>query len=233
MKGFNKKIKYSSVLFLPDIHAPYHNMDAILWAASLVSKYDVELVVNLGDITDQRAWSRFQQDPDFDNPTVEFIKLQKAMHWLHGLFPNMVIKQGNHDNRILKKAFEVGLPVGIVNSLEALFPFDGWQWYMENDLIINCNILVIHGDECGGNVIQKAQRFGMSVIQGHTHQASLSYVSIFDKTIFGLEGGCLVDTKSSAFRYASKNPKGCWVGVTLLLDGVPVLLPYPGKGKWK
>lgn len=229
---FNKNKKYSSVLFLPDLHMPYHNEDAVEWAASLQATYETDLVVQLGDISDQRSWSRFVKDPDFDNPTLEFSKLVKAGKWLEKLFPSMYILYGNHSIRIIKKAFEVGLPKELVKGLSEIFPYKGWEWGIVEKLIINQDVLAIHGDEMAGTAFQKAKTLGISLVQGHTHKASLSYFNAFDKQIFGAEAGCLVDLTSSAFRYAAKNPTGCWLGVMLLLDGVPVLLPYPGKGNW-
>ena len=229
-----KKRKSESLLVLPDLHVPAHNLPALEWAAGLAEDMKVDTVVQVGDITDQRAWSRFDKDPDFDNPDLEWERTRKAMADLHELFPNMLIIQGNHDGRAIKRAMGVGIPRALVRGLEQEFPYAGWHWHLEPEplqieLANGEGVMFIHGDEMPGTVGLKAAKLGSHLVQGHSHQAKLEYVTMFNKTIWGVEAGCLVDTDSSAFRYTVNNPRKVTLAVVLILDGVPHIIPYPGE----
>jgi len=219
-----------NIMFLPDLHAPAFDYEAVRWAARLVPKFHIDVVVQLGDIADQRIWSRFPADPDFDNPTTELEDLMASMSFLHRLFPDMHILAGNHDGRWIKRAMQAGLPAQLVKALHEIFPYDGWKWHLDNEPLIIDGIAMIHGDEMFGPVGLKASRMGMPLAAGHSHQGRLEYIPMFGRTIWGMECGCLVDEESSAFRYAAKNPRRQWKGVGMSLEGEPHLIPYiPGE----
>ena len=220
------RLKYD-YLFLPDLHIPAIDWKAVEWAARKRDQFKIDKVVQLGDLTDQRIWSRFSHDPDFDNPDREWDMVERDMRRLHKLFPEMTIILGNHDSRIIKKAVEAGLPSQLMRTLSDIFPFKGWEWHTKPEpLVLEQQIAVVHGDELTGAVAHKAQAMGMCLVQGHTHQARLEYVTMFNKTIWGAEAGCLVDVDSSAFRYAQKNPRRQTKSILLTLDSVPLIMPY-------
>ena len=60
-----------NILCLPDLHLPAMDADAVRWAAHMRNELHCDIVVQLGDFADQRIWSRFPADPDFDNPSLE------------------------------------------------------------------------------------------------------------------------------------------------------------------
>jgi len=123
------------------------------------------------------------------------------------------------------RACEANLPRKLVKTLSELFPYDNVHWHMNPEPFVLDNVAFIHGDEMAGNVVQKTKTLGHSLVQGHTHQASLHYVNTFKHQIFGMEVGCLIDGASIAGRYAAKNPMRMWTGVATITDGVPALRP--------
>jgi predicted phosphodiesterase len=225
--------KYHKILVLPDMHAPWVNMKALKQAHQWYKSHKPDLVVCLGDITDQKIWSRWPKDVDDASPTDEFLAAKKCLEQVYKMFPKMTIIRGNHDTRILSKAIEAGLPSQMFNDIDAVFNFKGWTWVPQNDkLIINTNrgpILFVHGDEQGGTVVQKSRILGMSVIQGHTHKVSITYTTTLKGTIFGAEMGCIMDTQSKAAKYAAANPVGSSVGFGVVKYGVPYFIDFrPG-----
>ncbi len=224
---------YNKVLILPDMHAPWVNWGAIEQAHKWAKSHKPDLVIQLGDITDQKIWSRWQKDVDDASPSDEFLAAEKCLKKIHKMFPKMIIIRGNHDTRILSKAVEAGIPSSMFNDIDQVFDYPGWTWIPQNEkLVINTvrgRVLIVHGDEQGGTVAQKSRILGMSVICGHTHKVSITYTTALKGTIFGAELGCLMDVGSKAAKYAAGNPVGSSIGFGVLKYGVPYFIDYrPG-----
>jgi predicted phosphodiesterase len=224
---------YNKILVIPDAHAPWVNWKALEQAHKWRLRHKPDLVVCLGDITDQKIWSRWQKDTDDVSPSDEFTQAEKCLVKMHKMFPKMLILRGNHDVRILSKAVEAGIPAQMFKDIDAVFNYKGWVWIPQTSkLVINTGrgpILFVHGDEQGGTVVQKSRILGMSVIQGHTHKVSTTYTTTLKGTIFGAEMGCIMDTQSKAAKYAAANPVGSSVGFGVVKYGVPYFIDYrPG-----
>lgn len=231
MKKDNKI--YRKILVIPDAHAPWINWGAITQAYKWRLKHKPDLVVCLGDITDQKIWSRWQKDTDDVSPSDEFLLAEKCLKKMHKMFPKMLILRGNHDVRILAKAVEAGIPAQMFRDVDSVFNYKGWTWVPQNEkLIIQTQrgpILFVHGDEQGGTVSQKSRILGLSVVQGHTHKVSITYTTTLKGTIFGAEMGCIMDVNSKAAKYAAANPVGSSVGFGVIKYGVPYFIDYrPG-----
>jgi predicted phosphodiesterase len=226
-----KKSKiYKKILVIPDAHAPWVNGPALIQAYKWRLKHKPDLVVCLGDLTDQKIWSRWPKDTDDASPSDEYIAAEKCLKKLYKMFPKMIIIRGNHDTRIASKAIEAGIPAQMFNDVDQVFNFKGWEWVPQNDkLVINTvrgPILFVHGDEQGGTVAQKSRILGLSVIQGHTHKVSVTYTTTMKGTIFGAEMGCIMDTQSKAAKYAAANPVGSSVGFGVVKYGVPYFVDF-------
>jgi predicted phosphodiesterase len=228
--AINRNKTYRRVLILPDIHAPWVGWDALKQAKRWHDTHDPDLVIQLGDLTDQKIWSRWQSDVDDYSPSQEFEEAEKALKKIHKWFPNMLILRGNHDERIKLKAIEAGIPGMMFNDVNDVFDFEGWEWIdREDNLIIKTPrgpVLFQHGDEMGGNVAAKSRILGMSIVQGHTHKVSITYTQTPANHFFGAEFGCLMDVNSKAARYAQANPVGTSLGFGVLKNGVPYFVSY-------
>jgi predicted phosphodiesterase len=233
---FNAGKIYNKILFLCDIHAPFMHFPALKVAKKWADRHNPDLVVIGGDLIDAKAWSRFAKDADDLSPHDEMEYATEAIDKLNTMFPEAEVLFGNHDLRIAKSALEVGFSRHIVRDLEEIFEFPGWNWWANprDKLIVNTQrgpILFRHGDEEGGTAAAKSRLFGMSVIQGHTHQASITYTSTLGKTVFGAESGHLMDIHSKAGRYAARNGKNPVMGITVVKYGIPYFIPLTGEEK--
>lgn len=220
---------YKKICVVPDVHLGYADWTALKKIHKYAKKHKPDLVVFLGDVIDAKAWSRFPKDPDDDSPQEEWNKVEADMAKLHSMFPKAILLIGNHDQRVINKQKEAMMPYQLTQSMDKIFSFKNWTWHTcVKPLIIQTPtgpIAFMHGDEMAGTPAQKAKKLGMSVIQGHTHQASLEYVTTFSHRIFGLESGHVADLSSKAMRYAVKNPISCTTAFTWVQDGVPYLTP--------
>ena len=222
--------KYNKVLILSDLHSPWINWDAIKQAHKWYKKHKPELVVCTGDLLDQKIWSRWPKDLDDFSPEHEFKQAERQIKKLYKMFPKMVILRGNHDYRILNRAVEAGIPSKMFKDIDQVFDFKGWTWLKPDDKFIidtpRGKVLFQHGDEMSGTCEAKSRRLGLSLIQGHTHKASITYTQVLDSHIFGAEAGCLMDVTSKAAKYASKNPIGVSIGFMVLKYGCPYFIAY-------
>lgn len=216
----NKKI-----LVLGDIHLPWCDWRALEQAAEFNKKYKADLVITVGDLTDQKTWSKFGRETDDPGNNEEWTQVLEAANKLHKLFPKMTILIGNHDIRYLKSAKVAGIPSAMLRTLEEMLAYKGWKWHTEDDPLVYDGMSFLHGDEHPGTVEQKASMLGMPVIQGHTHKARIVYVSTPYKNLWGLDCGCLVDPKSPAARYAAKSLRKTFVGFATITNGIPHLHP--------
>lgn len=226
---------YKKILVIPDVHAPWVNWKAMEQAYRWYKSHKPDLVICLGDITDQKIWSRWTKDTDDYSPSEEFVEAEKALKRLHKMFPKMLILRGNHDVRILAKAVEAGIPAQMFNDVNQVFNYRGWTWVPHHHKLViqtpRGPVLFVHGDEQGGTVAQKSRILGMSIIQGHTHKVSITYTTTIKGTVFGAEMGCIMDTTSKAAKYAAANPVGVAVGFGVLKFGVPYFVSYIKGGK--
>ena len=229
-----KKI-YRKILVIPDLHAPWIDWKAVKYVKAWHDKHKPDLVIQLGDITDQKIWSRWQSDPDDFSPSQEFKKAAKDMNKLHEMFPKMIILSGNHDVRVKARAIEAGIPAEMFKDVNEVFDKKGWKWWpRDKRLIVNTQrgkILFIHGDEMGGTVAQKSRALGMSVVQGHTHKMSLTYTQTPTNHFFGCEAGHLLDVNSKAARYSQANPMGCSSGFVIIKYGLVMPITVDKKGR--
>lgn len=227
---FDKNKVYKRILVLPDIHAPWANMEALKYTQKWAKKHKPDLVIQLGDLTDQKIWSRWQADVDDFSPSQEFEEAERVLQRLHKMFPKMLILRGNHDERIKAKAVEAGIPGRMFSDVDEVFNYKGWEWLSRDKRLIvktpRGRVLFQHGDEMGGNVAQKSRLLGMSYVQGHTHKTSITYTQNAKGHFFGAEFGCLMNVNSKAARYAQANPVGVSIGFGVIKNGVPYFVSY-------
>ena len=217
------------IFVLGDIHFPYADMRAIQEVAEEIDiakqRGDDVTVVQVGDILDQRAWSKYPKDGESEHAQLEWDKAERDMVQLYKLIPEMHILFGNHDERVAKRAADAQLPWQLIKTLDQHFDFDGWTWHTSEHPLEIDGIYFIHGDTFPIPMPQSAAlRLGQSVCYGHTHQAHISYVTTHKKRMFSMNVGWLGDERQSAFNYARKSPHKCWKGYGIIIDGIPHLM---------
>ncbi len=232
IKTLNNGKVYKTILVLPDMHMPFLNMKVLEDAYKWKKKHKPDLIIQIGDLFDQKAWSRWPKDPDDYSPYEEFEVAADQADIVAKKFPTMEVILGNHDRRIMHRAMEAGLTKHILRELNEVFDYPGWNWHMEarDRLIVNTPtgpVFFMHGDEMGGTARAKATVLGMSVCQGHTHQASVQYVhnEVAGHAIWAFVVGNMLDTASKGARYAAANPIGTVEGFGVIRNGVPFFIP--------
>ncbi len=228
--------KNDVILFISDLHAPYHHKDSIAFLAAIKKKFKPTRIVNVGDEVDYHALSFHASDPDLDSASVELERARATIKQLEKLFPKMDLIHSNHGSMVYRKAKVNGMPRHVLKSYnEILGVSEKWKWYRTLTLDIKggAPIFVCHGSRKNSETY--AKQMGCSVVQGHYHEDfRIGYCSSPAGKIWGMNIGCLIDNESLAFEYNKVNPLRPMIGTGIVINGRPQLIPMnlDSKGNW-
>jgi hypothetical protein len=221
----------SRILFISDLHIPFHHDKAFVFLEGLKKRYDPTLVVNVGDELDKHAESYHEHDPDLHSAGDELEKSLPYIKELEKMFPEMELVESNHGSLHLRKAKSGGLSRRYIRSYnEILEVGSGWTWHHE--LVLDQSdwdkpdIYVHHGKT--KRAIMTSKAMSMSHVCGHYHESfGIEYWANPKGLYFGMNIGCLINDKRLAFAYNKINPHRPIIGTGLIIEGVPVLEAMP------
>lgn len=103
----------NNILFISDLHIPYHDIEAITIALDYGKKEKINTVFINGDLVDNYHMSKFEKDPRKRSVKQELDAVKQFLVTLRKTFPNAEIfwLYGNHDIRyekwLMTKAYEI------------------------------------------------------------------------------------------------------------------------------
>lgn len=219
----------SRVLFISDMHIPYHHEDTLNFLLMLKKRYNPTRIISLGDELDKHALSFHAHDPDLSSAGDELRKSLPVIAELYKMFPEMDILDSNHGSLVWRKAKEHGIPRHYLKTYnEVLGVGKGWQWH--DDLVLDLpdgqKVYVHHGKS--PDAIKTSQAMGMSHVCGHYHNSfGVKYWANPTGLFWAMNAGCLIDDSSLAFAYNNVNLHRPIIGTALIIDGVPILEAMP------
>jgi hypothetical protein len=219
----------SRILFISDMHIPYHNKGLLPFLEGLKTRYEPTRVICLGDELDKHAMSFHDSDPDLPSAGDELKRALPIIKEVEKLFPQMDLIDSNHGSLLYRKAKHHGIPRHYLRGYnEVLEVGEGWKWHFDLTLALpdGQKVYVHHGK--GANALRVAQLMGMSYVAGHYHESfGVQYCSTPASLIWAMQCGCLIDRKSLAFAYSNNNMKRQVIGTGLIIDGVPIMEAMP------
>ena len=226
----------SVILIVSDLHIPYEHKDALGFLSAVKDKYKPTEVILTGDEVDNHAISYHDHDPDLNSAGKELVATKKRILPYFKLFPKADVLFSNHGNLLDRKALTHGIPSEMIKSqAEILGAPKGWEWHFDIFLRLPTGYDCYFHHSKGANVLLNAQRMGCSFVQGHHHeQFNIGYYSTPTGLHFGMTVGCLIDRESRAFAYTKNNAKRPILGVGVIVNGVPLLVPMQlnKNGRW-
>jgi predicted phosphodiesterase len=178
-------VNHNDILFLTDIHVPYHNIPALTAALKYGLENEVNTIYINGDLIDFYAISRFQKDPRKRDLASEIYMARDFLYTLRRLFPTQAIyfKAGNHDIRwdhyLINNASDL---VGIEEfSLQSIMHLDKLNitFIPDKQLVRMGKLVALHGHEFGSSMFSPVNiarglylRAKDNAICGHHHQTS-------------------------------------------------------------
>lgn len=224
-----------SILIISDTHIPYHHKDLLPFLKAIKKKYKPDRVIHIGDEVDKHAMSMHDSDPDLPSAGDELKQSLPIIKQLENLFPDMDILDSNHGSLVYRRALKHGIPKAYLRHYnEFLEVGKGWKWH--DDLTLDTPggpVYFCHGKVA--DVLKLAQSMGMSCVQGHYHSSySIKYYGNSLGLYFGLQVGCLIDKDSLAFRYNKTQRARPIIGLGMIIDGLPKLIPMVlnKNGRW-
>lgn len=214
---------YRKTAFAGDLHFPFACVDAISAFYQFLTEYKPDRVVQLGDLFDMMAHSRFPRSLNAYSPDEEF-SLGRRMaegFWetVGKIVPEAERVQllGNHDMRPMLRVYEA-LPAQegwVRKAFQDAFTFPGVRTvYDARQEVFFEDYFAIHGYK--SKLGEHRDHALMNVVCAHTHTGGVAYRQIRGKSLWELNAGYLGDPESKALGYTpqklSKWTKG-WAAV--------------------
>ncbi len=193
--------KYKKVLFVSDIHAPYHDPKAINALIAFANWYKPDVVFYMGDLIDFYAISHFVKDP------VRAIKLQsevdsavKVLRQINNAVngSQKFFLQGNHEARMQKYLWTVSPELSSLHGLrvENLLRLSEFGIkYIQDGKIKFRGMVVKHGTIVrkfsGYTAKGELEMTGVSGVSAHTHRLAIYTQSNEANDFMWMECGCL------------------------------------------
>ena len=229
-------MKKQVILTISDQHAPYNHPDAIAFLKAIKKKYKPTIVVNIGDELDKHNLSFHDSDQDLPSAGDELKLGIKFLKQLEKLFPSMYLVDSNHGSLAIRKAKHHGIPLKYLATNQQIYGVSKkWQWVPDLTLKLSNGqkVYFAHGITKDGKKL--AQQRAVNVVQGHYHtEFRIDYISNPDNLFWSMQIGCLIDKKSLAFAYDKLNLQRPILGVGIIVDSKPELIPMilDKKGHW-
>jgi hypothetical protein len=225
------------ILVISDLHAPFYHPDTVPFLEAIKNKYDPDKVICVGDEVDGNAISFHDKDPDMPfSPSSELEKAIGHLVPIFSMFPKVKVMESNHGSLVYRRAKHAGIPRRCIKSYqEILTSPKGWTWH--DELVITLpnkqKCYFSHGQS--GKAFKVSKDMCMNAVQGHWHNDfSINYWSNPESLFWSMSVGCMIDEKNLAFEYGRLIKKRPLIGVGMIIDSQPRLIPLVKnkKGRW-
>jgi hypothetical protein len=226
----------SKILVISDLHEPYSHPDSYDFLDAVRKKYKPNRVICIGDEVDHHALSFHDSDSDLPSAGDELEMAIERLSELYDMFPKVDVIDSNHGSMSLRKAKHHGIPIKYLKSIEEVLEApDGWKWHRDLKIKLPNGQVVYFHHGLKKNCLAVAQQMGMNVVQGHYHtEFNIQYSSSPSQLIWSMQVGCLVDDDSLAFAYNRTNLGRPIIGIGMIINSIPVLIPMllNKKNRW-
>jgi hypothetical protein len=225
-------ISYTPTLIIPDTHFPFASqrvLDAIYeWA----SRYKPKRVVQVGDLYDLYAHSKFPRSQNLYSAKEEERLGREAAEkmWatIRGIVPDAECVQliGNHDLRPAKRTLEVQPSVEhiVEQHMARLMTFEGVHLVADpREEYIAEGVQYIHGYRSGMGA--HLPNTLMNTVHGHDHKLGVAFRRVRSETIWELHAGFAGDPEAKVFSYTPQKMTQEMPGFGWLDERAPRAIP--------
>lgn len=212
----------NNILWLSDIHVPYHNAEAITAALTYGKKNKINTIVLGGDLLDFSKLSRFEPDPEHRDIVEEFNTAIALLKSFRKAFPDAAFyfMEGNHDERYKKWLFTKCVEIfsDPYYSLEQRLGLKELKiTLIDGHTLVKAGKLnMLHGDKVIRGVFAPVNsargaylRAKANLIIGHTHQVSEhTEGNLNGERVSCWSTGCLCELRPKYDSFNSKHVHG-------------------------
>lgn len=221
------------ILVIGDMHLPFVNLNALSMVYAFAQKEKPDVIVQVGDLTDQYSASKFARSLNTYTPKAEDELSRKMAEefWetLKRVSPGAKCFQlmGNHDARTLKRIVEK-FPEGehlIEQAMRQRMTFNGVHTIHDptEELFIN-GILFTHGHYSKLGAHRDYNQ--CNVVCGHSHRGGVNYRSYNGETFWELNAGFIGDPYSKALSYRPQRIHNWTTGIGLIDEYGPRFISF-------
>lgn len=212
-----------TVLAIPDLHFPFHSQKKLDLLYKHVERISPDVVVQLGDVLDMYAQSRFARSQDVMTPLEEaeagighYQEFWATIKKLTKRNCRRIQLGGNHTDRPIKLAIERCPELLPYLKVKDRFQLPGLEVHMDSryELLIE-GVLYIHGWMSAS--FAHAKYFNRPVVHGHLHSASMTMENQHERMLWSLNCGYLADPHALPLLYRSTRTEK-WVHGFGLVD---------------
>lgn len=242
-----------TIVVVPDMQVPLHDAKAVKSVISFVRDFRPDVLVNVGDdadCTEVGSWKRglaLEYGGTFQDGLDDTREVHRQFRVALGDKPYHV-SRSNHTDRLRAYIDRHAPALSPVRGLrlEGLLGYDelGIQFHLE-PFQIAPGWVCAHGDEgslskiSGRTAGLLAEKWGVSVVCGHSHRAGMSlksygYGGKVTKTVTGLETGHLMDLRKATYLDGGFGDWQQAFSILYVRSGkvTPVLVPVHAGGKF-
>jgi predicted phosphodiesterase len=224
------------ILALGDLHFPWANVDALSAVYAYIEQNpDIDAVVQLGDLYDLFAWSRFSRSLNTYSPHEEIERgraMAEAM-WakIRELLPKAQLHQilGNHDIRPLARCMDKAPELEPFIELRKWFEFEGVITNHDSKSPLElAGYTFIHGHL--SRLGDHARTYHRNIVCGHTHRGGCVTMPLGTGTVLTeLNAGYLADPASRPMGYLPTKMNPWTTGFGVIDEWGPRFIPLGGK----
>ena len=246
-------MRIKTVVVIPDMQIPYHDLTAINNLIEFVSDFDPDHLVNVGDDVDSPETARWNKGYATEYAGTLQEGFDQA-RMIHAAFRDAIgdkpyfVSRSNHGDRTAAYIKRYAPALSGLRSLD-LAALVGYKelgiHYKTEPFLVAPDWVCAHGDEgslspiAGRTAGLLAAKWGVSVVCGHSHRAGIQPTSygfggVVHRTVYGMEVGHMMSMKAAHYL---KGGHGNWqqaFGI-LYVHGVrvtPVLIPIHSDGSF-
>lgn len=221
------------VLALGDCHFPYEDRKALERVYRLADKLKPDTVVQMGDLYDQFAFSRYPKVLRMlPHEELALARTTAEKMWAHFKGLDCIQLQGNHDSRAFKRTLSVAPELAslVGPTLCAYYSFPGVRTIEDEreECVLKVNgqpVFFQHGHR---SRLGDHARFNQApTVVGHSHTGGVVYLRNLYGVYWELNAGFLGDVRSEAFGYhAQRRMHTTTVGVGFIDELGPRFIPF-------
>lgn len=193
------------VFAAPDLHFPWSDQKSLKRVYDAIEDLRPDVVIQLGDVLDLYAWTRFARSLDVMTPREEleagigdYQVFWKTVKKIVGPKKRLIQLGGNHTDRLVKTAISKAPELAHLIDIKKALLMDGLEVHASaHDEVEIDGVLYVHGWMSG--IGKHARYFNQPVVHGHTHTGGL-WTQTFRKSgtkgthvLFELDCGHLAD----------------------------------------
>lgn len=213
------------------MHLPWVDAGALSAVYLAIEREKPDVVIQLGDIFDMYAQSKFPRSHDICTPKEEMAEARQGAEtfWatcrkVSGRKTRHIQILGNHDARPSKRVAENYPEIASLLGIDHLFKFAGVETVLDSrsELTID-GVIYTHGHYTKHG--QHAAYYCRSVVHGHTHRGAVVYQKLHGRVIWELDCGHLADENSEPLQYMPTKTTKWTLGYGLIDDLGPRFCP--------